>query len=293
MRLTEEVRRTAQEIAAAAQWVTVDESALDAVQRAAPPQLDPAAHYLEGSRGGRRDVPRLPGHDQLRVRLVARRSASGRACPATSRWPRGWPSGSGPTGRGAPPSCARCAPRRSPTRWGRPATTSSWRCTRRRCASSAAWLGGRGTLEAVARGRTGRPSASPRTSPTGMAMFDDRGFYKRAQIVAVRPRARRRRATSATSTASRSSPTTSSRTSCAATASSSTTRGSRSTSTPSARCGRARRSARSAPARSTRASSSPRGSASAPTRSTTGCGSAGRRRSTRRGPRHRCRTVFY
>src|SRR3954451_22609104 len=49
MRLTEEVRRTAQEIAAAARWVTVDESALGAVQRAAPPQLDPAAHYLEGS----------------------------------------------------------------------------------------------------------------------------------------------------------------------------------------------------------------------------------------------------
>ena len=37
MRLTEEVRRTAQEIAAGAQWVTVDESALDAVERAAPP----------------------------------------------------------------------------------------------------------------------------------------------------------------------------------------------------------------------------------------------------------------
>jgi len=49
MRLTEEVRRTAQEIAAGAQWVTVDESALHAVQRAAPPQLDPAAHYLEGA----------------------------------------------------------------------------------------------------------------------------------------------------------------------------------------------------------------------------------------------------
>ena len=29
-----------------------------------------------------------------------------------------------------------------------------------------------------------------------MAMFDDRGFYKRAQIVAARPRARRRRARS-------------------------------------------------------------------------------------------------
>ena len=49
MRLTEEVRRTAQEIAAGARWVTVDESALGNVLPAPPPRLDPAAHYLEGS----------------------------------------------------------------------------------------------------------------------------------------------------------------------------------------------------------------------------------------------------
>jgi hypothetical protein len=49
MRLTEEVRRTAAQIAADARWVRVEEAALGAVHRAPPPALDPAAHYLEGS----------------------------------------------------------------------------------------------------------------------------------------------------------------------------------------------------------------------------------------------------
>ena len=61
-----------------------------------------------------------------------------------------------------------------------------------------------------------QPPRSRARSPTAMALYDDRGFFKRAQIVAVEPRARGRRATSTTSTASRSSPTTSSPTSCAA-----------------------------------------------------------------------------
>ena len=163
----------------------VDESALGAVQRAAPPQLDPDRALPRGQRGGRRDVPRLPRHDQLRlglvpdaaqaaghVRLLHDGHGAGRALP-------------GPRGRGAPPSCARCAPRRSPTRSARPATTSSWRCTPRRCASSAAASASAATLEAGARGR--RLGRAPRRgrSPRGMAMFDDRGFYKRAQIVAA------------------------------------------------------------------------------------------------------------
>ena len=37
-----------------------------------------------------------------------------------------------------------------------------------------------------------RPSAWPRSLAAGMPFFDDRGFYKRAQIVAERPGARRR-----------------------------------------------------------------------------------------------------
>jgi hypothetical protein len=49
MRLTEEVRQTAAQIAADARWVRVDEAALGVVHRAPPPKLDPAAHYLEGS----------------------------------------------------------------------------------------------------------------------------------------------------------------------------------------------------------------------------------------------------
>ena len=57
----------------------------------------------------------------------------------------------------------------------------------------------------------------------GMPFFDDRGFWKRAQITAERPRARRRGRVLTTSTASRSSPTTWSRTCCGWTACSGTT----------------------------------------------------------------------
>ncbi|MEA2177777.1 MAG: hypothetical protein QOG77_1074, partial [Solirubrobacteraceae bacterium] len=48
MRLTEEVRKTAEEIAANAEWIRLDEDALGAVERAPAPTLDPVAHYLEG-----------------------------------------------------------------------------------------------------------------------------------------------------------------------------------------------------------------------------------------------------
>ena len=76
----------------------------------------------------------------------------------------------------------------------------------------------------------------------GMRFFDDRGFYKRAQIVAERPRARRRRPSSTTSTGSRSSRTTSCRTCCGWTACCATTRRWPRTSTPASCCRRARAS---------------------------------------------------
>jgi hypothetical protein len=49
VRLTDEVRESCAAVAAAAQHVSIDIDALDAVEPAPPPALDPECHYLEGS----------------------------------------------------------------------------------------------------------------------------------------------------------------------------------------------------------------------------------------------------
>ena len=48
MGICDEVRATCAQIAAGAQWVTIDPSALATVQPGPPPALDPQRHYLEG-----------------------------------------------------------------------------------------------------------------------------------------------------------------------------------------------------------------------------------------------------
>jgi hypothetical protein len=50
MGLTDDVRRSAAEVAANARWVSVDPQRIDDVQPGPPPELDPERHYLDGSR---------------------------------------------------------------------------------------------------------------------------------------------------------------------------------------------------------------------------------------------------
>jgi hypothetical protein len=50
MGLTDEVRRNAADIAAGARWVGIDVDRLDDVEPGPPPELDPETHYLEGTR---------------------------------------------------------------------------------------------------------------------------------------------------------------------------------------------------------------------------------------------------
>ena len=50
MGLTDEVRRHAAEIASGARWVEIQAEHLDDVEPGPPPELDPETHYLEGSR---------------------------------------------------------------------------------------------------------------------------------------------------------------------------------------------------------------------------------------------------
>lgn len=50
MGLCDEVRRECAQVAAGARWVEIDTAALDRVEPGPPPELDPERHYLEGSR---------------------------------------------------------------------------------------------------------------------------------------------------------------------------------------------------------------------------------------------------
>jgi hypothetical protein len=182
MRLTEEVRRTAAQIAADARWVRVDENALGVVHRAPPPQLDPAAHYLDGS------------EEDVATFLV---------CLDTINFGSGW----WPTIRKRPgmsgyftmaTSLAECF--RAEGAW----TSTQLRAMRteeiadvlgqsrdhelmalyaQALRGLGRWLDGRAMLQAVA-AAGGSAERLAEDLATGMAMFDDRGFYKRAQIVA-------------------------------------------------------------------------------------------------------------
>jgi hypothetical protein len=50
MGLTDDVRSHAAEVAATARWVSIDLDRIDAVEPGPPPELDPERHYLDGSR---------------------------------------------------------------------------------------------------------------------------------------------------------------------------------------------------------------------------------------------------
>jgi Potential Queuosine, Q, salvage protein family len=181
MRLTEEVRRTAAQIAADATWVHVDESALAAVHRAPPPQLDPQAHYLEGSEEDVatylvcldtinfgsgwwptiRKRPGMSGYFTMATGLAERFRAHGAWTAAELRAMR--------TDEVADVL-------------GQPRDHELMALYAQAMRALGRWLDGRGTLEAV-RAADGSAERLAEDLATGMAMFDDRGFYKRAQIV--------------------------------------------------------------------------------------------------------------
>jgi len=182
MRLTEEVRRTAQEIAAEARWVRIDESALGAVDRAPPPQLDPDAHYLEGSEEDVatflvcldtinfgsgwwptiRKRPGMSGYFTMATGLAERFRAHGAWTPAELRAMR---------------------TEEIADVLGQPRDHELMALYAQALRALGRWLGERTVLEAVAEA-AGSAERLAEDLVTGMAMFDDRGFYKRAQIVA-------------------------------------------------------------------------------------------------------------
>jgi hypothetical protein len=181
MRLTDEVRSTAAAIAASAQWVRIDEGALGAVLPAPPPRLDPDAHYLEGSE---EDVATfllcldtinfgsgwwptirkrrgMSGYFTMATGLAERFRAHGPWTPAELRAMR------------ADEIADVLGQARDHELMGLYAQALR---------ALGGWLGDRTVLARIgaAGGSAERLAESLASS---MAMFDDRGFYKRAQIV--------------------------------------------------------------------------------------------------------------
>ena len=181
--LCDEVRRSCAAIAAA-RAVGGDRPRPRRRDRARPAaRARPRAPLPRGLARGRGDVHAHPRRDQLRLGLVPHAAqAAGvlgllhggvgaggplpleRAVVAggtagarrRARWPRCW---------------ARSRPRADgPVRAGAATTSAPSSASARR---STSWPR-----------RTARPSGSPSSSPAGMPFFDDRGFYKRAQITA-------------------------------------------------------------------------------------------------------------
>ena len=167
------------------------------VEPGAAARARPERHYLEGSRGRRRDVPARRSTRSTSARAGSRRCASAPGCVGLlhrrlgARRPLPRRTGRGPTAELRAMRTDEIADTLGQR--PRPRADGALRpgAARARRASSAT----RDALDARRARRGGSARARwPTQLAGGMALFDDRGFYKRAQIVAARPRARRRRA---------------------------------------------------------------------------------------------------
>ena len=181
MRLTDEVREGAARIAAEAQWVRVDADALEAVVPGPRPALDPVHHFLEGEP---EDVATyvlcldtinfgsgwwptirkrrgLSGYFTMAVGLTERFRALG---PWTSAELRG------------------LRTEEVADALGQPRDHELMALYAQALRELGRWLGGRSALAAVAEAR-GSAERLAELLARGMAMYADRGFYKRAQIV--------------------------------------------------------------------------------------------------------------
>jgi Potential Queuosine, Q, salvage protein family len=180
MGLLDEVRRRCAEIAADARWVRIDLERVGKVGRAPPPELDPVRHYLEGSRA---DVA------AYMLTLDAINFGSGwfptiRKRPGCSgyftvawlladRWRSHGPWAAGELRRLDAPAVAAVL--------GQDPGHELMELYARALRDLGRFLGERTALEAVAEA-DGSAERLAETLAAGMPFFDDRGFWKRAQI---------------------------------------------------------------------------------------------------------------
>ncbi len=183
MALCDDVRTSCARIAAGASWVTIDLDALGAVSPGPPPALDPLRHYLEGPEPHvatylltldainfgsgwfptLRKRPGCSGYFTVAWSLADRFRASGPWSSAALRRLR--------------------ADELADT-LGQPRDHELMALYAQALRSLGAFLGDRDALELVREAR-GSAERFATMLAAGMALFDDRGFYKRAQIAAA------------------------------------------------------------------------------------------------------------
>ncbi|HEX8075205.1 MAG TPA: queuosine salvage family protein [Thermoleophilaceae bacterium] len=181
MGLCDQVRSACAGIAADARAVTIDLDRLGAVEPGPPPALDPERHYLEGPREDvagylltldainfgsgwfptLRKRPGSSGYYTVAWALADRFRAEG---PWSSR------------------ELERLAPADVAAALGQDPAHELMALYARALNDLGAWLGERTPLEAIAAAR-GSAERLAELLAAGMPLFDDRGFWKRAQIV--------------------------------------------------------------------------------------------------------------
>jgi Potential Queuosine, Q, salvage protein family len=181
MRLTDEVRRTGERIAASARSVRIDVDALGALEPGPEPQLDAERHYLEGSEAdvasylltldsinfgsgwfpGLRKRPGMSGYFTIASRLADHWRAYGP-----------WTTGQLRVLRTEEVADA----------LGQARDHELMALYAQALRQLGTWLAGRMPLDAV-RQAGGSAERLAEMLASGMSMYADRGFYKRAQIV--------------------------------------------------------------------------------------------------------------
>jgi hypothetical protein len=180
MGLLDEVRRRCAEIAADARWVEIDLERVGTVGRAPPPELDPVRHYLEGSRA---DVAAyMLTLDAINFgsgwfpTIRKRPGCSGYFTVAWSladRWRAEGPWSAAELRRLNAPAVAAVL--------GQDPAHELMELYARALRDVGRFLGERTALEAISES-DGSAERLAETLAAGMPFFDDRGFWKRAQI---------------------------------------------------------------------------------------------------------------
>ncbi|HWC26468.1 MAG TPA: queuosine salvage family protein [Solirubrobacteraceae bacterium] len=179
--LCDEVRATCAQIAEQAQWVRIDLDALDRVEPGPPPALDPVRHYLDGSPA---DVASyfltLDAVNFGSGWFPTLRKRSGSSGYFTVAWAIA--DRFRAEGPWAPAALRRMTTHEIADTLGQPRDHELMALYAQALRSLGAFLGERDAL-AVVRAAGGSAEALAAQLARGMALFADRGFYKRAQIV--------------------------------------------------------------------------------------------------------------
>ncbi len=191
MALLDEVRESCAEIAAAARWVRIDPDALSALAadpgRAAPaPTLDPERHFLEGDPADVADY--LLALTAINFGsgwfpLLRKRLADGR--PLSGYFTVAWGLTDHVRAHGAPTAAwlRQVSTAELAAILGQPPDLELMSLYAQALRSLGGFLGKRRALDVVGECGASAERLAERVAGA-MAMFDDRGFYKRAQILA-------------------------------------------------------------------------------------------------------------